>query len=77
MITQLGATIVEGKGRIAFGATGKYDFCIRWNYFFHASIFESSLHELDQGHASAQAVFKQIVKQHEENGMKSLFSFVN
>lgn len=71
IITQLGATIVEGCGRIAFGASGKYDCCKRRKKFINANTFESSLHELDQGHASAKAEFKRIVKAHEERGKKS------
>lgn len=39
--------------------------------FFYVNIFESSLHELDQGHASAKADFKRIVEAHEERGKKS------
>lgn len=71
IITQLGATIVEGNGRVAFGAFGKHDCYKRRRHFIYAGIFESLLHELDQGHASAQADFKRIVELHEKNGKKS------
>lgn len=37
----------------------------------YTNIFESSLHELDQGHESAKADFKRIVEAHEERGKKS------